>query len=42
MQKMDWMYSWGTRVTDNEEKDREKYLLGKAIDEKNEKMPVVI
>ena len=36
------MYSWGNRVTDTEDKDREKYLLGKPIDEKNEKLPVVI
>ena len=36
------MYSWGTRVTDTEEKDREKYLLGKSIDETKDALPVVI
>ena len=42
LQKMEWMYSWGTKVQDTQEKDREKYLLGEAIDQKNKRDPLPI
>lgn len=43
LEKMDWMYSWGNKVQDNSEKEKEKYLLGQAIDErKDNSLPIVV
>ena len=42
LEKMDWMYSWGNRVQDTSDKEKEKYLLGQPIDARKEHMPISV